>query len=122
MSDRTLRATADLLGEGYEPHEITPCHIIERELRRLINQVTEFELIANNIDRPKADGKYDPRWYTAQGVKTGFHEGLAEVLYDLMACRSLSASGLKCYQSAEHGGWHADGNGVSWDADGVELR
>ena len=113
-----MEVIADLLAEGHEPDEITTLQVLHRELVSLINFCVDFELVANNIDRPGPDGKYDPRWYTAQGVQTGFHEALYGVLSDLLRCEVLSSNGDRCYVSEGHGGLHADGNGVSWLDDG----
>lgn len=117
-----MEAIADLLKAGYEPSDIAPMHIIETAMRHLMRRVVHFELVANNIDRPRADGKYDPRWYTAQGVLTGFNEALSEVMNDLMPCKVNSVMGDVCYMSDRHEGWHADGDGKSWANDGVVMQ
>ena len=55
-----------------------------------------FELQSDNIDRPIAetpwladyrygDGEYDARWYSVQGAKTHFIEGLAGAIEDALA-------------------------------------
>jgi len=119
---KRMAVTADLLAEGYEPDELSLFHVTHRLLVEFINSEVNFELIANNIDRPNADKygthpdrspRYAPEWYTAQSIKTGLHERLYGVLKTVLSCEAED-SGKRCVGGVGHACCHWDGDGHNW--------
>ena len=131
MKRRTrMDAQADLLAEpGIQPEDVTLLAIVDREVRRVVNQAVNFHLIADNIDRPDAskygthpDGTpcYAPAWYVVQAVKTGIHEQLYGALRDVLSCESVDEHGHRCIGSLGHETCCWDGDGCNWWAAGRE--
>lgn len=63
-------------------------HRVYDAIRAAVRRAADFELSAQNIDRPivetpwladhrYGDGEYDARWYPVQGVVAHVHEGIA---------------------------------------------
>ncbi len=119
-----MAVTADVLADGYEPDEIGLRQLVDYEICHLINLTVAFELSARNLDRPNADKygthpdgtpRYAPEWYVAQSIRTGLHEDLDPVLYNLLSCDDDDGNGHRCIGALGHNGpWHHDGNGENW--------
>lgn len=80
-----LRYVAQLLEEGWEPHDITMERVVSRAMIAHIRMSVGGELAMRNIRGPSKEGRdADPAWYVAQGILTAFIEGLDVVLRDVM--------------------------------------
>jgi hypothetical protein len=125
MSRNRLSVSADLLEDGYEPHEVTLLAIVDRAVREMVNMEVAFGLTAANLDKPNAekygshpDGspRYAPEWYVAQGISTGIHERLYGTLTSVLYCDAVDEHGHRCSGSLLHETCHWDGNGCNWEA------
>lgn len=127
MTRRTRMAVmADLLSEpGITLEDVTLLMMVDREVRRVVADAVDFELIAANLDRPDAekygthtDGspRYAPGWYVAQGIETGIVEDLWGALRGVLTCEDRDEHGHVCIGSLLHETCHHDGNGCNWDA------
>ena len=79
-----LRYVAVLLDEGWEPDDITMERLVSRAMIDHIRGSVGFELASRNIRAPDGDQRADDEWYVAQGILTGFIEGLDVVLRNVM--------------------------------------
>ena len=122
-----MDAMADLLTEpGIEPEDVTLLALVDRAVRGVVNGAVNFQLVAENIDRPDAekygthpDGspRYAPAWYTLQGAMTGIHESLYGALREVLSCESVDEHGHLCIGSIGHDTCCWDGNGCNWWAE-----
>lgn len=101
MSDRVIEATADLLGEGFEPDEITVEHVLAQVVMREVHQAVRIVLVGDGLDEPRdgegyrawlaeqgrthPDGGYLPPWYVAQRVATGLCARVSALVDEVMA-------------------------------------